>query len=68
LFDDGTIIEMKIWWVLNPVPSTVHGLKYSLFYGYPARRLAGYDNERAKGDDRRLDDRELPTPSLRLSS
>jgi hypothetical protein len=60
LFDDGAIMEMKIWRVPQPVPPTVHGLKYSLFYGYPGRRLVAYDNERAKGDHRHLDDRELP--------
>jgi Family of unknown function (DUF6516) len=60
LFDDGAIMEMKIWRVPKPVPPTIHGLKYSLFYGYPGRRLVGYDNERAKGDHRHVDDRELP--------
>jgi len=60
LFDDGAIMEMKIWRVPRPVPPTTHGLKYSLFYGYPGRRLVGYDNERAKGDHRHLDDQELP--------
>jgi len=59
LFDDGAIMEMKIWRVPQPVPPTSHGLKYSLFYGYPGRRLVGYDNERTKGDHRHLDDREL---------
>ena len=60
LFDDGAIMEMKIWRVPSPVPPTTHGLKYSLFYGYPGRRLVGYDNERKKGDHRHLDQRELP--------
>jgi hypothetical protein len=60
LFDDGAIIEMKIWRVPKPVSPTTHGLKYSLFYGYPRRRVIGYDNERTKGDHRHLDDRELP--------
>jgi hypothetical protein len=58
-FDDGAIIEMKIWRVPEPVLPTTHGLKYSLFCGYPGRRLVGYDNERTKGDHRHLDDREL---------
>jgi hypothetical protein len=58
-FDDGAIIEMKFWRVPEPVLPTTHGLKYSLFYGYPGRRLVGYDNERTKGDHRHLDDREL---------
>jgi hypothetical protein len=60
LFDDGAIMEMKIWRVPEPVPPARHGLKYSLFYGYPGRRLVGYDNERAKGDHRHLGYRELP--------
>jgi hypothetical protein len=58
-FDDGAIIEMKIWRVPEPVLPTTHGSKYSLFYGYPGRRLVGYDNERTKGDHRHLDGREL---------
>lgn len=60
LFDDGAIMEMKIWRVPKPVQPSAHWLKYSLFYGYPGRRLVGYDNERAKGDHKHLDDRELP--------
>jgi hypothetical protein len=60
LFDDGPIMEIKIWRVPQPVPPTLHGLKYSLFYGYPGRRLVGYDNEQKMGDHRHLDGRELP--------
>ena len=60
LFDDGAIMEMKIWRVPEPVAPATHGLKYSLFYGYSGRRVVGYDNERTKGDHRHLDDRELP--------
>jgi Family of unknown function (DUF6516) len=60
LFDDGAIMEMKIWRVPKPVPPSAHRLKYSLFYGSPGRRLVGYDNERAKGDHKHLDNRELP--------
>ena len=29
-------------------------MKYSLFYGRPGERLAGYDNERGRGDHRHL--------------
>jgi len=52
---DGAIVEMIIWQVPKPVPGSVHGLKYSLFYGYPGERLVGYDNERGKGDHRHMD-------------
>jgi hypothetical protein len=60
LFDDGAIMEMKIWRVPQPVPPTSHRLKYTLFCGYPGRRLVGCDNERTKGDHRHLGGRELP--------
>ena len=52
-------MEMTIWRVPRSVPPTDHGLKYSLFYGYPGRRLVGYDNERGKGDHRHIQGREL---------
>jgi hypothetical protein len=51
-YADGAIVEMVIWRVPAPVPPSVHGLKYSLFYGCPGVREVGYDNERGKGDHR----------------
>lgn len=51
-YDDGAIVEMVLWRVPSPVPPTIHGLKYSLFYGRPGIREVGYDNERGKGDHR----------------
>ncbi|WP_235062978.1 toxin-antitoxin system TumE family protein [Paramagnetospirillum caucaseum] len=57
-FPDCAIVEMVIWAVPSPVEGSAHGLKYSLFYGYPGRRLIGYDNERGKGDHRHIDGRE----------
>ena len=58
--DDGAIVEMTIWEMREPVPGSAHRLKYSLFYGYPGRRVVGYDNERGKGDHRHRGDREEP--------
>lgn len=49
-YDDGAIVEMVLWRVPSPVPPSRHRLKYSLFYGRPGVREAGYDNERGKGD------------------
>lgn len=49
---DGSIVEMKIWEVPQPVAGSKHRLKYSLFYGRPGQRLIGYDNERGRGDHR----------------
>jgi hypothetical protein len=54
-YDDGAIVEMVLWRVPEPVPPSIHGLKYSLFYGRPGLRLVGYDNERGKGDHRHID-------------
>ena len=58
--DDGAIVEMTIWEVPETVPGSAHRLKYSLFYGYPGRRVLSYDNERGKGDHRHLGDLEEP--------
>ena len=59
-YDDGSIVEMKIWRVPSPVPPTSHGVKYSLFYGRPGVRDIGYDNERGKGDHRHFKGHETP--------
>jgi Family of unknown function (DUF6516) len=59
LFDDGAIVEMRIWQVSEPVAGSTHRLKYSLFYGRPGKRVVGYDNERGKGDHKHLGDRQL---------
>lgn len=52
LFDDGAIMELKLWRVPAPVGGSRHDLKYSLFYGRKNKRLVGYDNEAGKGDHR----------------
>ena len=51
-YDDGAIVEMKLWRVPFAVRPSQHDLKYSLFYGRPGVREVGYDNERGKGDHR----------------
>ena len=60
VFDDGAIQEMVVWRVPAPVPPSSHVFKYRMFYGFPGRRLVGYDNERGKGDHRHNDGREEP--------
>jgi len=50
VYDDGGILELKLWEVPAPVPGSGHSLKYSLFYGRQGARLVGYDNEAGKGD------------------
>lgn len=52
--------KMVIWKVAEPVLGSAHHLRYRLFYGRPGERLAGYDNERGKGDHRHYGDIEEP--------
>lgn len=59
-FLDGTIIEIVIWELPEPVPASTHRYKYRLFFGVPGQRLIGYDNERGKGDHRHCGGREEP--------
>lgn len=58
-YEDGAILEMVLWRVPSPVPPSIHGLKYSLFYGRPGYRDVGYDNERGKGDHRHFQGGEM---------
>jgi len=57
-YEDGAIMEMKIWQVPAPVHPSAHDYKYSLYYGRDGERLVGYDNERGKGDHRHFGGRE----------
>ena len=49
-FDDGAILEAVVWRVPTSIAGSQHRFKYRLYYGYPGRRVIGYDNERGKGD------------------
>lgn len=60
IYDDGGVVELKIWALPRPVASSAHRLKYSLLFGRNGRRLVGYDNERGKGDHRHIGDFEEP--------
>ena len=60
LFEDGFLIEIKVWRVPEPVLPGSHGLKYSLFYGRAGIRIVSYDNERGKGDHRHYKQQEQP--------
>jgi hypothetical protein len=56
--DDGSIVEIMIWALPEPVPPSTHKFKYRLFYGTAKSRRVGYDNERGKGDHRHIGERE----------
>ena len=65
-YDDGHIVQARIWSVPSPVRGSGHRLKYSLFYGLPGQRLVGYDNEAGKGDHRHYGDRQERYPFMSL--
>ena len=57
---DGTIIEVVIWQVPEPVEGSRHLYKYRLYCGRDGERLVGFDNERGKGDHCHIDRIERP--------
>ena len=50
--DDGSVVEMVLWSVSEPIVGSCHPYKYRLYFGRGGTRLVGYDNERGKGDHR----------------
>lgn len=59
-YPDGAVVGMSIWLVPESVAGSAHSFKHSLFYGYPGKRIVGYDKERGKGDHRHVKGRERP--------
>ena len=57
---DGTVIQMRLWEVPEPVAGPARRFKYSLFYGRPGERIVLFDNERDKGDHVHIRDEEHP--------
>jgi len=60
VFPDGTVIEIVIWKVPEPVRGSTHLFKYRLYCGWNNERIVGFDNERGKGDRCHLDGKEYP--------
>lgn len=56
--DDGSIVEIVIWELPEPLPPSTHRYKYRLFFGALGVSRVRYDNERGKGDHRHVDDQE----------
>ncbi|MFP5513749.1 MAG: DUF6516 family protein [Alphaproteobacteria bacterium] len=60
VYDDGSIVQVRVWSVTAPVPPSEHRYKYSLFYGRHGERIVGYDNEKGKGDHKHIRGQEVP--------
>lgn len=56
--DDGSIVEIVVWELPEPLPPSQHRYKYRLYFGVAGVCRVRYDNERGKGDHRHVGDRE----------
>lgn len=54
LWDDGSIVELVVWQLSEPLTPSTHLYKYRLFFGSPGICRVRYDNERGKGDHRHI--------------
>jgi Family of unknown function (DUF6516) len=50
--DDGSIVEIVVWEVPEPLLPCTHLYKYRLYYGAAGIDRVRYDNELGKGDHR----------------
>jgi hypothetical protein len=58
--DDGAIVEIVVWRLLEPLHPCTHLYKYRLYFGAGGICYVRYDNERGKGDHRHLKGAERP--------
>ena len=56
--DDGSITEIVVWELSEPLTPSTHRYKHRLYYGCAGASRVRYDNERGKGDHRHLGERE----------
>ena len=56
--DDGSIVEIVVWELSEPLPPSTHQYRYRLYYGSGGESRVRYDNERGKGDHRHIGERE----------
>jgi hypothetical protein len=52
--DDGSVIEIAVWDLAEPLPPCAHPYKYRLFFGRPGEYFVRCDNEHGKGNHRHL--------------
>jgi hypothetical protein len=52
--DDGSIVEIVIWRLDQPLHPCTHPFKYRLYFGRQGVCRVRYDNERGKGDHRHV--------------
>ncbi len=57
---DGSLVELVVWRVSEPVPPADHPFKYRLVYVVQGKRVVCFDNERGKGDHKHVGELETP--------
>ena len=57
--DDGSIVEIVIWELSEPLQPCTHHYKYRLYFGANGVSRVRYDNERGKGDHRHIENAEF---------
>ena len=57
--DDGSLVEIVIWELPEPLQPGSHRYKYRLYFGLGGVSRVRYDNERGKGDHRHVGGHEL---------
>ena len=55
---DGSIVEVVVWQLSEPLLPSTHTYKYRLYFGMDGVTRVSYDNERGKGDHRHVGERE----------
>lgn len=56
--NEGSVVEIVVWQLAEPLEPCTHRYKYRLYYGAAGHDRVRYDNERGKGDHRHVGDRE----------
>ena len=58
--DDGSVVEIVVWRLAQPLAPCSHLYKYRLYFGAEGHCRVRYDNERGKGDHRHVNGVEQP--------
>lgn len=58
--DDGSVVEIVVWRLPQPLLPCLHLYKYRLYFGAGGMCRVRYDNERGKGDHRHVNEVEEP--------
>jgi Family of unknown function (DUF6516) len=58
--DDGSVVEIIVWRIAEPLYPCTHSYKYRMYFGAGAQCRVRCDNERGKRDHRHFNDVEAP--------